>query len=86
MNTPPENTNRRRATLILLAALDDDEYTARAVLDEAWAESETAGLCGIIASMTTGMLELFVTTAGPDATRKTLDLTLLNLSLEDGDV
>lgn len=84
--TDNQITNRRRAAQILRAQLDDDEAGARAVLDEAWADGRETALCGIIASLTTALVEqlAYATGGNLDAAKKTVDMTLLSLSLDSG--
>ncbi|MCH5644369.1 hypothetical protein [Gordonia sp. ABSL49_1] len=84
--TDNQITNRRRAALILRAQLDDDTSGARAVLDEAWADGCEAALCGIIASLTTALTEqlAYATGGNLEAAKKTVDLTLLDLSVDPG--
>lgn len=81
--TADQITHRRRAAQILRAQLDDDEAGARAVLVEAWSDGGENALCGIIASLTTALVEqlAYATGGNLDAARKTVDLTLLELSL-----
>ncbi|WP_431840597.1 hypothetical protein [Gordonia hongkongensis] len=80
-----QTTNRYRAARILRAQLDDDTETARAVLDEAYADGRENGLAGIISALTTSTTELLLAATGGDveAARKTIDLTLLDLAMGD---
>lgn len=71
--------DKRRAATLLLAVLDDDLEGTTRVLDEA--HRAAGGLQGLIAALAAGTLELLLGTAGEDAARKTLELTLLDASL-----
>lgn len=84
MTMPDSHTNRRRASLLLLAHLDDDPATQVAILDEAYADAAEQGLAGIIAALTYALGELLVGTTGLDEARATVNQTLLDLSLDEG--
>lgn len=78
--TTSEIANTRRAAELLMACLDDDPDTVTALLDAA--NNTPGGLPGLLSAMASGLLELLIATVGEDGTRKTLNMILLDTSLE----
>jgi hypothetical protein len=79
-NSTTPTTDKRRAATILLACLDDDADAVNQVLDEAHADP--GGLHGLLAQLAAGCIEL-MGIAGEDGARKTLSMTLLDVSMHD---
>ena len=78
------NTNRRRASRLMLACLDDDgSAEVSAVLAEC--DADPNGIPGLISTLVQGNLELLVGIGGVDGARKTLELALLDAEVEGDD-
>lgn len=77
--TASEIASTRRAAELLMACLDGDAQTVNTLLDAA--DTAPGGLPGLLSAMTSALLELLTTTVGEDGTRKTLNMVLLDTSL-----
>lgn len=78
--TTSEIADTRRAAELLMACLDDDPDTVTALLDAA--HTSPRGLAGLLSALASGLLEVLIGTVGEDGTRKTLNMVLLDTSLE----
>lgn len=77
-----DTIDKSRAARLLLGALDDDEQAVDAVLNEAY--SAAGGLQGLLAALAAGVIELLIGTVGEANARKSLSMTLLDASLDQG--
>ncbi|NMD58971.1 UNVERIFIED_ORG: hypothetical protein FNL38_1011030 [Nocardia globerula] len=76
-------SDQARAATLLLACLDNDEDATIRILDGA--NRAPGGLQGLLAALAAAVIELLVGTVGEDGARKTLNMTLLDASL-NGDL
>lgn len=71
-----------RAASLLLACLDENKAETVRILDDA--NRAPGGLQGLLAALAASTIELLIGTVGEDGARKTLNMTLLDVSMHEG--